>query len=235
MSAMTADLTPMQVLSLLQFSDSWFPTGAFTHSNGLESYVQRGVQDIDSLWELIATRLIRGSARSDMVAVRGAMTAYHTQDEDLLHDLDERLSAMKVAREGREASTKIGRQLLRNGQALLNDPALARYQQAINSNRCAGHHALVHGLLFASLKMDAQTALLAFAYGLAAGQVSAALKLTTIGPTRAQQLLHNLIPAMQQAAEIALASPLDELQSFTPALEIHMMQHEHLFRRLFSS
>ncbi len=232
---MTGNLTPAQVLALLQFSDSLFPTGAFTHSSGLESYVQRGIQDADSLRELITTRLLYGAARSDMVAVRGAMIAYHAADIDKLYELDERLTAMKVAREGREASTKIGRQLLRNSQALLNDPVLARYQQAVGSGQCAGHHALAHGILYASLKMDAQTALLAYAYGLAAGQVSAALKLTAIGQTRAQQLLHSLIPAMQQAADIALAGSPDELQSFAPALEIHTMQHEYLFRRLFTS
>ena len=32
-----------QLLTLLQWTDSAFPTGAFAHSNGLETYTQAGI------------------------------------------------------------------------------------------------------------------------------------------------------------------------------------------------
>jgi urease accessory protein len=225
--------TPAQLLAMMQLTDSLFPTGAFTHSNGLETYVQQGtVQDADSLYALLATRLLHGIARSDMIAVHCAMNA---RDEQAIQELDERLSAMKTAKEGRDASIKVGKQMLRGALTLMDDPALSRYQQAISTGQCAGHHAIVHGLVYAAQGIDPQTALLAFAYGQTAGQISAAVKLMPIGQTRAQQVLYALIPTMQQAVEIALTSSTDEMQSFTPALEIHTMQHQYLFRRLFSS
>ncbi len=225
--------TPAQLLAVMQLTDSLFPTGAFTHSSGLETYVQQGtVQDAEGLYALLATRLLHGLARSDMIAVHTAMSAH---DEQAIRALDERLSAMKTAKEGRDASTKVGRQMLRSARTLVDDPALTAYQQAVSAGRCAGHHAIVHGLVYAAQGIDPQTALLAFAYGQTAGQISAAVKLMPIGQTQAQQVLFALIPTMQQAVEIALDSSTDEMQSFTPALEIHTMQHQYLFRRLFSS
>jgi urease accessory protein len=225
--------SPAQLLAVMQLSDSLFPTGAFTHSNGLETYVQHGtVQEADGLYALLAVRLLHGAARSDMVAVHSVMSA---RDPQAVQELDERLSAMKTARESREASIKVGKQMLRSALALLDDAALNAYQQMIGTGQCAGHHAIVHGLVYAAQGIDAQTALLAFAYGQTAGQISAAVKLMPIGQTQAQQVLYALIPTMQQAVETALAHRAGEMQSFTPALEIHMMQHQYLFRRLFSS
>ena len=225
--------TPAQLLAVMQLTDSLFPTGAFTHSNGLETYVQRGtVQDADSLYALLATRLLHGMARSDMIAVHWAMS---THDEHTIRELDERLSAMKTAKEGRDASIKVGKQMLRSALTLIDDVALADYQQAISAGQCAGHHAIVHGLVYAAQGIDGQTALLAFAYGQTAGQISAAVKLISIGQTQAQQVLYALIPTMQEAVEIALNRSADDMQSFTPALEIHTMQHQYLFRRMFSS
>lgn len=229
-------LNPAQLLATLQMTDSLFPIGAFTHSAGLETYTQQGiVQDAASLQALLVTRLLHGAARSDMIAIHSAMAACQEHDMDELVGLDERLSAMKFAQEARESSRKIGRQMLRNSLALFDHPVLEAYQHAITTGQCTGHHAIVHGLAFAALHIDPQTALLTFAYGQTAGQISAALKLISIGQTSAQQLLHRLIPTMQQAVAIALDSTSEDMQSFTPALEISAMQHQYLFRRLFIS
>lgn len=227
-------LSAAQLLAVMQLSDSLFPTGAFTHSNGLETYTQQHtVRDVATLQALLTTRLIQGASRSDMIAVHGAMSAYHAHDLTAIQTWDERLSAMKIASESRDASTKVGRQMLRSAQSLLADPVLAAYQQAVGGGRCVGHHAVVHGLIYAATGIEPSAALLAFAYGMTAGQISAAVKLMPIGQTRAQQILYTLIPTMVEAVEIALASTADDLSSFTPALEIHAMQHQYLFRRLF--
>jgi urease accessory protein len=229
-------LDAAQILSMLQLSDSLFPTGAFTHSNGLETYTDQGmIRDAAALQALIATRLIYGSAHLELIVVRAAMRAYLDQDYQAVRDLDERLSAMKTTKESRDASAKVGRQLLRNLLALADDDLLAAYQGDINAGLCMGHHALVHGLIYACLGVDPAAAMLAFAYGQVAGQVSAAVKLMIIGQTAAQQLLRALQPTMQQAVKLAQDKTLDDCQSFLPALEIRVMQHQYLFRRLFSS
>ncbi len=222
---------PAQFLMLLQWTDSAFPTGAFAHSNGLETYTQAGiVRTADDLARLIAVRL-DAAASTDLIVVHAAVGAGEAQ----VAELDALCSASKVARETREASEKIGRRLLGSVINLINDPALDAYSEAIKAGRCAGHHAVAHGLACAALGIETRAAMLAFGYALAINQTAASLKLMRIGQTQAQKVLGDSGAAIEAAVEVALARSLDDFGSFTPALDIRAMQHEHLFRRMFIS
>lgn len=225
------NFNPTQFLMLLQWIDSAFPTGAFAHSGGLETYTQAElVQTADDLARLIAAKL-EAAATTDLIVVKEAMQA----DGSLIARLDELCSASKLARETREASTKIGRRMLSSVMNLHNDARLLAYQQNITAGRCAGHHAVAHGLASGVLGVEPRAALLAFGYALAANQTAASLKLIRIGQTQAQAVLGASGAAISAAVDRALALTLDDFGSFTPGLDIRAMQHEHLFRRLFIS
>jgi urease accessory protein len=222
---------PAQLLMLLQWMDSAFPTGAFAHSGGLETYTQAEVvQTADDLARLIAVKL-QATATTDLIVAHQAMQA----DAALLAQLDELCSASKLARETREASTKIGRRMLSSVLNLTSHPRLLAYQDEIAAGRCAGHHAVVHGAACGTLGVDARAALLAFGYALAANQTAASLKLIRVGQTQAQAVLGASGAAIEAAVNVALALTLDDFGGFTPGLDIRAMQHEHLFRRLFIS
>jgi urease accessory protein len=219
---------------LLQMTDSMFPSGAFVHSEGLETYVQRGlISNADELGAFLKTRLLEGSAKLDMVALHRAIDIYAHADLLALHDLDKCLSAMKTAYESREASERIGRQMLRSVLAFHSDDFLSAYQQAIETGKMRGHQSISFGLIAGSFKIEKATALNAYGYILVSGQVSAAVKLMRMGQTQAQALIHRSQSFIAEAVEIALSRT--ELESFTPALDIAAMQHEYLFRRLFNS
>ena len=228
-------LQPSQLLMLLQWTDSAFPTGAFAHSGGLETYTQvEVVRTADELARLIAVKLA-SAARTDLIVIHGVMAAYAGPNRARLRELDALLSASKLARELREASEKIGRRMLSNVLNLLADDVLTAYRDDVTAGRNAGHHAVVHGLACAALRLEPDAALLAFAYGLVANQTAAAMKLMSLGQTQAQAVLAAAGPAMADAVELALSRTLDDFGSFTPALDIRAMQHEFLFRRLFIS
>jgi urease accessory protein len=218
----------------MQISDSAFPTGAFTHSNGLETFVQHGaVYDLASLERLIQTQLLHSLCYSDMIVLHSAASAH--DDPSQIFEMDYLLSAAKTARETFEASSKIGRRMLLSALALLDDAGLKTYQSAVRDGRCAGHQAIVYGLTYAALGLDARSALLAYGYGVVAGQISAAVKLLSLGQTPAQQLIHRLQPVIEEAASTALGLTLEDFQTFSPGLDIRCMQHQFLFRRLFVS
>src|ERR1700753_2767087 len=107
-------IAPDQLLMLLQWMDSAFPTGAFAHSGGLESYTQAEiVQTPDDLLQIISAKL-QMAAHTDFIIIHSAMAAYTTQDTAALNHLDDLCSASKIARETRHASEKIGRRMLEN-------------------------------------------------------------------------------------------------------------------------
>ena len=91
------------------------------------------------------------------------------------------------------------------------------------------------GLACAAQGFAPRAALLAFAYGLAANQTAASLKLISIGQTQAQAILGASGQVMAHAVDTALGRALDDYTGFTPGLDIRAMQHEQLFRRLFIS
>lgn len=224
-----------QLLTLLQWMDSAFPTGAFAHSNGLETYTQAElVKGAEDLARLIAVKL-ESAASTDLIIVHSTMSAYEAGDTERIRELDQLCSASKTAQEMRQASEKIGRRMLVSIRNLRDEPALEAYQNEISAGRCVGHHAVVHGLACAVLGLEKQAALLAFAYGLVANQTAASLKLISIGQSQAQAVLAGAGEAMAQAVEAALVRTIDDFGSFTPGLDIRAMQHAYLFRRLFIS
>jgi len=216
---------------LLQWMDSAFPTGTFAHSGGLETYAQAGIiETAGDLARLIAMKL-ESAAGTDLIIVHTALTADKTQ----ILRLDNLCSVSKIAKEAREASEKIGRRMLVSVMNLIENEPLQFYQDEIAAGRCAGHHAVVHGLACGALGIEPRAALLTFAYGLAANQATASLKLMSIGQTQAQAVLGAAGGAIEAAVETALARTLDDFGSFSPGLDIRAMQHETLFRRLFIS
>jgi urease accessory protein len=220
---------------LLQWMDSAFPTGAFAHSGGLETYTQTEiVRTAGDLARLIAVKL-ESAAGTDLIIVHSAMSAYADDDRDQIAQLDALCAASKVAREVREASEKIGRRMLASVLNLMSDETLSFYRDQIAAGRCYGHHAVAHGLACAAVGIDKRAALLAFAYALAANQTAAALKLMSIGQTQAQAVLGASGAAIEEAVETALSRTVDDFGAFSPGLDIRAIQHEHLFRRLFIS
>ncbi len=227
---------PAHLLSLLQLSDSMFPTGAFAHSQGLETYVQSGlVTDRASLCDWLTVQLRHNLATADMVICKEAFLAYNRGDGETVLALDQLLTAAKPAAELRKASEEIGRRTLKSGMILASDNLLESYQAAISAGRCAGHHAVVWGLLGGALTLDLSALLLAYAYTFVASQTSAAVRLIPLGQTHAQQSIAALGPVMQEAVDTALATSLDDFATFVPALEIRAMQHHYLNGRLFIS
>jgi len=62
--------TDFSDLSLLQLSDSFFPTGLYTMSNGLETvFSEKKIVGIDDLYELIKTNIKQQIGPADCVAL----------------------------------------------------------------------------------------------------------------------------------------------------------------------
>ena len=97
------------LLSLLQLCDPALPIGGFSHSAGLETYVQYGiVKDKRTASEFIYAQLSRNIFYTDASFVSLAFDAASIGDLDLLLQLDEECTAVKLPKEIRIASQKLG-------------------------------------------------------------------------------------------------------------------------------
>ena len=209
------------LLDLLQITDRSFPTGSFVHSHGLEWLLKRGPVGLE---ESLRMRLREQLARFELVFV---VHAYELSPGDL----DERFHSMVLARESREASMQVGRQLLRNAVDLFEIPRLKEVAEGLPY----AHHPVAFGIVAGALGIPVRTALVTYAFQAVRGQISAAQRLSRLGQGEAQRMLHGLKPEIERAADTALSYPLEEAAPFTPLLDIASMAHERMDVRLFVS
>ena len=242
-------------LPLAQLCDSALPTGAFSHSFGLETYICEGVVDgeasfVSWLRALVSTQL----TFSEGLGLRLAFEAVVADDWEAIAHLDELLVAQAVPIQVRRAGVTMGRRLLAIARLALEgtdgDRLLSRYAALVDtggsgnaggtggtkgSGGCRTHPAIV--LAIAGYALEAPPAAVTAAY----------LQSSVISLT---QNAVRAIPLGQDAGQRAIASVrgdvyaavrriggLDEMDlgAAAPGIEISQMRHERQRARMFMS
>jgi urease accessory protein len=229
-------VTPDALLVLLQLGDGLFPAGGFAHSFGLETYVQEGrIRDRQDLEAFVTAHLEGSAGPGDAVAVAAAVRLAVAGDVAAWCELDARLEAMKPVPEFRAASRQMGRQTARVAAALGDDPVIAAIARVIDDALAPGHHATVFGAAAGRLGADAEAAAAAYLYSTAALLVGAGLRLLPLGQLDGQRVLAGARRRIGRLAAEAARTSIDDMWTFTPALELAGLRHARLEMRLFRS
>ena len=228
--------TSQWVAGLLQTADSFYPTGAYAHSHGLEALVQSGVvHDRATLRTFLFDYMLPALARTDLpLAVQAWAAAGETPDWERLRALCLLGAALRGAREPREASRSIGRQRLALAAALHRGFAAEFNRRAVAGDwpAPASLAAVVEGR---TLGVPLEAVLAALVYTTATGFVTASIKLLRLGQNSCQTLLAETLA--QTPALIAQALRLDpgDIGAFNPWWDIAAARHETADFRLFIS
>jgi urease accessory protein len=164
--------------ALLQLADAAFPAGAFAHSFGLETAVaEDGVHDEATLVAWLQTYL-----RGVFAPLDGAAFVLLARDRIEAETLDDRLAAAQTNAEMRRANAHLARATLATFEAIgLTSEPLARYRDAIASERCEGQHALAAALGYDACAIAWRTALTAHATATVATLASVAARAVPLG------------------------------------------------------
>ena len=229
------------LLAVLQLSDSGFPSGRYTLSHGLEAFAHEGLLQTpcapDALVALLGDCVRFGVGPSDGVALACAHRAVDADgdiDLELVTQVDRRLSAVKLAREAREASTRTGRALLAAAPAVVG-ARISGYADLVDLGDVPGNHAVALGLLSALLEVPPFDAVAGELSAYATGWIAAAVRLGLTDHLTAQFVLRRVHPGLVEAAERAVAGDIADIYSSTPLPDVMSMRHEHAELRLFSS
>ncbi len=224
------------LLYLLQVASASFPIGSFSHSYGLETLIQdERIADAEDLAAVAHLWLRYSVATSDGGAVGIAYRATGANDFTTLVELDELLTALKLTRETREASIKIGNAFLRTVSTAFDWETVDRYRRAAAERRCVGHYATAFGVAAADGGASVTEAVLAFLYSALSAVVGVAARIVPIGQLDVQRLLASSWPLVLDCAETALVLDLDHLGILATVMDIASMRHERLYSRLCMS
>ncbi len=225
---------PAWLASLLQVTDSAFPTGGYAHSAGFEQIVQLGlVLDEATMAAYLRDHVWPALIHFELPIVRLSREAALSDDVAELLALDEMVDAAKGARELREASRALGCRRLATQRGIGLAAIPPDFARRIAENLTPGHHAVVFG---AALAVVPETALLtAWSFQALSSLCLTAPKLLRMGQDAVQRVLAAALATEEANIEISRAVTRDDLGWFDPAVEIASMRHEIAHERLFIS
>ena len=223
-----------QDLAMMQISDSFFPTGLYANSNGLESIFQNNkkITELEVI-EIIETQLKQQIGPTDLIVMINALKFASQGQFEKISDIDMKINSMKNIREVREASKRSGIQLARCVNELVNDEILEKYLEFYKKGAINGAYSVSFGLCANALGINLQKAGLMFLYGFIVSIVGAASRMGITQHYQAQKIIHDLKPLISQIVSESLDKSTKDIWQFAPHLEILQMHHEKMDSKMF--
>ena len=221
---------------LLHLTDPTLPIGGYSHSAGLETYVQNGrVNNPETARTFITEMLNRNIRYTDAAFVSLAYDAANQNDLKTLVSLDQECNAVKLPMEMRQASLKLGMRLLKIFQPMLQIEFADQYRKMILEKSANGHYCIVFGMMASLLNISKEDALHGFFYNAAVGFVTNSVKLIPLSQQSGQEILFSLQPLIKDLAEKNMEPDKDLIGLCCTGFDIRCMQHEQLYSRLYMS
>ena len=230
----TAHTNVINDLSMLQISDSMFPTGMFASSGGLElMYEQKMITTADELLDLCKNMIKYQLGTADCVILANAYDAIQYDDIHVIKEIDDTCRAMKTTPDARKAAIRSGVQLCRCIAEFYNNAYLERYMTHVKDGHMSGVYPVALGVCCRALKITKEKAVLIFLYGFAANMTGAALRLGMIQHFEAQCIIHKLKPIMATTAICSIKKDVSDVWQFCPHVEILQMAHARMDAKMF--
>ena len=219
-------------MTVLQFGDSFFPSGSVSFSWGLEALSENGaVSDADAVRSFVIGQLRARWATFDRAVAIGASRA--RKDLRAVAAIDEQVEIQTSCAEFRSASRRMGEALL-SVFARLEVPEASQYREMIKQGTARGHVAPMQGFVWGLAGLSEADILALSAHAFCTGLLGAGVRLGLLTHIEAQSVL---IAARREAGRLAkLPLPsVDALSSFALEAEIAAMQHVNNSMRVFAN
>lgn len=230
-----------KLFRLLQLNGGTFPTGGFSQSWGLETYVSEGiVKDVDSFREFLEVYLTSTIGKCEGPLICRAFELMGEMKEDTceetataLVELEQLSNAVKVTKESREAGLRMGRAFGRIIEPIIEDDKLKPLRKIFGGMNIS--YPVIYGCVCKLLELDIEEALEAYIFSTANTLTQSALKLIPLGNVEAQRVLFEMNDIMDNVTCLCKETGLDNISNFCPGIDIASLRHEELPVRLYMS
>ncbi len=224
----------MSALSrLLQFTDSTFPVGTFSFSNGLETAsFEKMVYDASTLRELAMSQSLQ-AAYSDGVVALQVHRAFLKGDYDAIVEADKMLLMFKMNDEARLMLRRMGKKFAELASKLFDNEIVNRWLRDIKDEKVPGTFPVAQGIAYAAAGVDEKSLFCAHQYGVVNMVLSAALRCVKVSHYDTQEILYELSDKVEALYNEASQMELKDMNAFFPELDILASLHEKGNMRMF--
>jgi urease accessory protein len=233
---MSTDDTIMDAadLSMMQLSDSFFPTGMYSMSNGLEAIFYSGKKmKSEELRELVETYLEYQIGPADCTALGNAYEYASRSNLPKLLEVDRAIFSMKLVQEIRDASVRSGTQLVRCLRSFSDNKILGQYEDAIRGGQAFGPYPAALAVAANAFLIPKRKAALLMLYSFSVSIVGAALRLGMLQHFDGQKVIDELKPTIVKVIKVNINRPIDGIWQFAPSIDIVQISHERMNSKMF--
>ena len=224
----------MADLSMMQLSDSFFPTGMYSMSNGLEAIFYSGKKiKAEELRELVKTYLEYQIGPADSTALGNAYENAASSNLAKLLEVDRTIFSMKLVQEIRDASIRSGTQLVRCIRSFSDNKILSQYEDAIRGGQAFGPYPVALAVAANAFLIPKEKAALIMLYSFSVSIVGAALRLGMLQHFDGQKVIDELKPTIARVIKANINRPIEGIWQFAPSIDIIQISHERMNSKMF--
>lgn len=221
------------VMQLLQFTDSAFPVGTFSFSNGLETAAYEGVvRDAGTLEKYTEDIALQAAYTDGVVALHAFRAARNAAYEDLL-EADRQLMLCKMNAEARQMLQRMGKKLAELSVHIFEEPLLRRWLEDVRADRTPGTYPVAQALAFSAAGLSEKDLFCSHQYGAINMVLSAALRCVKVSHYDTQRILFHLSGHTSALYEEVRRMTFEDMNAFVPQIDILASLHEKGTMRMF--
>ncbi|MCM1150552.1 MAG: urease accessory protein UreF [Alistipes sp.] len=222
-----------QLMRLMALTDSAFPVGTFSFSNGLETAADTGLVHDAATLEAYTREIARQAAFTDGVAALHARRSYLREDFDGIVGADHQAMLCKLNAEARQMTCRMGKKLAELYTHTTPDPTAARWLHAIDAGSTPGSYPAAQGIVFAACGIGERELFCSHQYGAINTVLNAALRCVRVSHYDTQRILFRLSTETAGLYDEASQMEYDDMYAFAPQIDILASLHEKGTKRLF--
>ena len=226
-----------QLFILLQVNDAQFPIGGYSHSYGLETYIQKNiVKDPETALAFMESSIKNSFLYSELLPAKLAYEYAQAGDLAKILELEETVEASKSPEEIRSAAQKLGSRFIKTVVSMNVDYVSDIFQKYVKAvENSLPTHATAYGVFCAAVGIDKRRAMESYLYTNTAGKLVSCVKTIPLSQTQGQQILRQCHPIFTETLDKLETLDESKLCLSCPGFDVRCMQHEVLYSRLYMS
>lgn len=221
---------------LLQVNDALFPIGGYSHSYGLETYIQKDIirKEADAR-EYIEKKIRYSLAPAELLAARLCYEAAQKEEIEKLLELEKTYFVSLAPREIREAARKLGSRFVKTVSRLKVCYRNTAFEQYKNAQTEIPAHACAYGCFCAAAGIPEREMLEHYLYSQTSAMVTNCVKSIPLSQTAGQQILTDTFEIFDKVLDQVMGWGEEMLCAAAPGFDIRCMEHERLYSRIYMS